>query len=74
MLVWALGLSCEAPRYCVLIDAGRKDKVREGRLGNGKRLFQRTGVAQRKMVKLWSHVGQFLVSFQLARQNVWFGG
>ena len=41
-----------------LTDAGREEKV------------DPKGWCKGEMVKPWSHVGQFLVSFQLARQSV----
>ena len=48
-----------------------KGKGGKGDLGERRRWIQRKGMVQRTRVKPWSHVGQFLVSFQLARQSVW---
>ena len=49
----------------------KADRCWQKRLGDKKRSIKRIGMVQGNMVTPWSHVGKFLVSFQLARQNVW---
>ena len=44
----------------------RERKRKQGRLGERNRWIQRERMVQKKMVKSWSHVGQFLVQFTVA--------
>ena len=50
--------------------AERKRKRKQGRLGERKKWIQTKRMVPRKTVKPWSHVGQLLVHFTLARKNV----
>ena len=47
-----------------------KGKGSKGNWEKGKGESKGKGMVQRKMVKAWSHVGQFLAQFTLARQSV----